>query len=92
MNDRLRKLLFLKGRLVYGEGVPFFDADGNRSDGTGEHVIWLHPVRENGRLAPRAVIRVIRLSSQALPRREWQTVGTLNVTYDWPARPTRAEP
>jgi hypothetical protein len=40
-----------EGRIIFGaEGKLLFDAQGNRSGGTGEHVVWLRPDvrREHG--------------------------------------------
>lgn len=39
-------------------GVPFFDAEGNRHPGTGEHIVWLQPLFDGPRNLPQAVISV----------------------------------
>ena len=42
------------------KGQPLFAANGNRRSGTGEHVVCLRPVIENGRVLPRARLEVWR--------------------------------
>jgi hypothetical protein len=47
------------GRARFGrDGAPLFDERGNRSSGTGGHVVWLHPAIEGRRRLPRAQISV----------------------------------
>ncbi len=50
------------------EGFPLFSRDerhpGNRLSGTGEHVVWLRPVVEQGSLQPRATITVWTLQPE----------------------------
>jgi hypothetical protein len=84
---RLRGLHWLQGRLHAGsEGRPFFDANGDRSAGTGEHIVWVQPLREAGRVMPRATISVWRLGPGHNGRFRWFLAGApLRVTYDWPA-------
>jgi hypothetical protein len=84
--SRLRGLRWLKGHLrTGGEGRPFFNADGDRSAGTGEHVVWVHPVREGGRVMARATISVWRLGPDHAGQFRWHLAGEpLQVTYDWP--------
>jgi hypothetical protein len=62
--------------------TPFFDAEGNRTAGTGEHIIWLKPIFEGARVLPQATLNVFRLDLQA-GAASWQQVGQpLNVFYD----------
>ena len=62
-------------------GVPFFDGEGNRRPGTGEHIVWLRPRTEGSRTLPQATITVWRLRSDD-PSGGWQRVGQLDVSYD----------
>ncbi|MCI0681211.1 MAG: hypothetical protein L0Y71_03830 [Gemmataceae bacterium] len=45
-------------------GLPFFDADGDRTPGTGAHVVWLRPTYDGTRNLPRAVISVWNVAGQ----------------------------
>jgi hypothetical protein len=85
---RLRQLRWLTGRVRTGsEGTVFFDEDGDRSAGTGEHVIWLRPMRRDGRVLAQATITVWRLGPQQQGRAGWVLAGPpLEVLYDWPSR------
>src|SRR5205823_6219077 len=57
---RLREVRWNRGRLAFGDdGVPLFDAGGNRRGDTGEHIVWLRPaVVEARQVRPRATIEV----------------------------------
>jgi hypothetical protein len=81
----LRQLRWRDGGVhLYGSGIPFFNADGDRSDNTGEHVVWVQPERLNGRVLARATIRVWGHGPAGA---RWQPAGRpLTVLYDWPAR------
>jgi hypothetical protein len=47
------------GRIAFGtDGNPLFDAQGNRASGTGEHLVWLRPVRPRKPGDPPAFIEV----------------------------------
>jgi hypothetical protein len=72
LNLRLRQSRWRKGRVFAAdpvdgppeEGVPLFDADGDRHSPTGEHIVWLKPLYEEQRTLPQAVITVWRLRSE----------------------------
>lgn len=89
--NRLRQMRWHKGRVEFfagedGElpGVPFFDNEGNRRPGTGEHIVWLRPVFDGNRVLPEAYITIWRASGK--DRGEtWRTHGSpLHVLYDQP--------
>jgi hypothetical protein len=91
LQRRLRQVRWWKGRInLGGDGTSFFDADGDRSAGTGEHVIWLQPRRKDGQVLAQAVIEVWRRGVSVRGRPTWQMAGRpaapLEVQYDWPSR------
>lgn len=64
-------------------GLPFFDADGDRTPGTGEHVVWLRPAFEGQRNLPRATISVWHVAGA-----EWElSCAPLEVFYNRPNLP-----
>jgi hypothetical protein len=93
LNDRLHGALWKRGRVDMpgfagapvddnGAGVPLFDADGNRSPRTGEHVVWLRP---GGVEKPaQATITVWRRRPEGAPEGDsWvQAGGAVRVSYD----------
>jgi hypothetical protein len=91
LNLRLRQSRWKKGRVfafdpVDGspdEGVPLFDADGDRHSPTGEHIVWLKPLYEDQRTLPQAVITVWRLRSEDAAS-GWRQVREepLHVSYE----------
>ena len=70
------------------KGQSLFAANGNRRSGTGEHVVCLRPVIENGRVLPRARLEVWgwRPSrSSESPGPTWEPRGEpLLLSYDPP--------
>ena len=61
------------------EGIALFSPDGQRDSGTGEHVIYLRPVRQGDRVLPSAVIEVWARRGD----RSWTLVEpSLTVSYD----------
>ena len=90
--ERLHHTRWNKGRVLNNrmqtevfQTVPFFDADGNRRPGTGEHVIWLRPLFEGNRNLAAAVITVWRMSGTD-PQKIWRPVSEpLQVLYDRPS-------
>lgn len=65
-----------------GEGSPFFDREGDRTAGTGEHVVWLEPIYEGYRVLPESNLHVYRLSKLGPPS-VWEAAGPpLRVSYD----------
>lgn len=84
--DRLRTMMWHATNVVPGPeasgAVRFFDAEGNRTAGTGEHVVWLRPKFEGDRVLPEATLGVYGLELQR-DRSIWQRVGPpLPVFYD----------
>jgi hypothetical protein len=91
LNDRLHGALWKRGQVEMpgfagappdgnGAGVPLFDADGNRSPRTGEHVVWLRP----GENPAQATITVWRRRPEGAPEGDgWVPAGgKLQVSYD----------
>lgn len=82
---RLRELRWLRGRVKAGDGgaetmgsKAFFDAEGNRASGTGEHVVWLQPRFDGELILSQAKITVWRVVDDA-----WRLAGTpLDVYYN----------
>src|SRR5262249_46214818 len=54
-----------------------FDPCGNRNRGTGESVVWLHPLADAGWVLPRARLTVW----QVTPHDEWRREGGPTITY-----------
>jgi hypothetical protein len=91
LSEGLQQARWARGRVLSGpdaegwaDAIPLFDQEGNRHRGTGERVIWLRPMNDNGRTQPQAT-----LSVWYLPNREggrvWRQFGpSLAVTYDRP--------
>lgn len=64
-------------------GLPFFDADGDRAPGTGEHIVWLQPTFEGQRNLPQATIRIWHVGGAG-----WeQSCAPLDVLYNRPNIP-----
>jgi hypothetical protein len=89
MRDRLQQAIWHQGRvrsrLVHpaAQGaLPFFDAEGNRAPGTGEHVVWLQPKRDGMRVLPEAILSVWHVDSEGSPPRWSLTDDPLHVRYD----------
>ncbi len=61
-----------------------FDKDGNRKNGTGEHVVWLRPTGLGRRVEPEAEISVWPLPNGWRPGQHWdgEAVWKLGVRYD----------
>ena len=76
MLDRVRQLRWRDGAVrphLPGDpqaGLPFFDADGDRTPGTGEHIVWLRPAFEKTRVLPQATITVWHVAGTG-----WQLSG-----------------
>ncbi len=84
--ERLRDVMWRATNVVPGPraagSIPFFDAEGNRTAGTGEHVVWLRPIFEGTRVLPEATLSIYGLEVQG-GRTIWQRVGRpLSVFYD----------
>ena len=64
-------------------GQPFFDEQGNRRSGTGEHVVYLRPVvRGNAQLAEATLEVWAWQSSLSQGRRSWLQRSSLSIYYD----------
>jgi hypothetical protein len=78
LGRRLRQARWHMGHVSFGdEGPLLFDRDGNRRSGTGEHVVWLRPVVQGGRVQPEAVIMVWSWGEVG-----WERHRALEVAYD----------
>ncbi len=91
LRERLAGALWNKGHVeVAGFGgraarstVRLFDADGNRSGRTGEHVVWLRPSGGRAEDLAQATISVWRRRPEGFPGDGWvQAAEELNVRYD----------
>jgi hypothetical protein len=81
LGARLRQARWHGGRVSFGdEGPPLFDADGNRRDGTGEHVVWLRPTVEGDRVLSHSTVRVFDWQGPA-EGGAWRLVRRLEVDY-----------
>jgi hypothetical protein len=78
LRSRLRRACWKDGRVFLGDGgPPLFDAAGDRTPLTGEHVVALSPHFETARVLPEAELTVWQ------PRKEtWERIGVLPLTYD----------
>jgi hypothetical protein len=56
-----------------GNKPRLFDDSGNREPGTGECIVWLHPVRSEGMLLPEAALRVYSRAGQGTSG-EWKLI------------------
>jgi hypothetical protein len=74
----------LDGKLIIQpRGKPLFRPDGQRTSGTGEHVIYLRPLFQGARVLPRAVIEVwSRQPSEDLTNVWIRYREPLTVSYD----------
>jgi hypothetical protein len=70
--------------VCFGEnGVPFFDEEGNRRSGTGEHVVALLPVFKGDTVMPEALLEIWAWNPKQEGSREpWQRVDRLPVRYE----------
>jgi hypothetical protein len=81
--DRLRTMHVNDDGFGYDAGGLLFTPHGNRRGGTGEHVVWLRPHLDDGRVLPEATIEVWTWRSASEGGRRWLPVGTpLRATYD----------
>ena len=63
--------------------LPFFDENGNRCSGTGEHVVYLRPVTRGSAQLAEAILEVWAWQTSARDgRRSWLQRTTLPVYYD----------
>jgi hypothetical protein len=75
---RLKKARWQRDHIVFdGDHPLLFDEKGNRTDGTGEHIVWIQPQFEGSRVQAKSKITVFT------PGTPWQAVGPpLLVDYD----------
>lgn len=82
IRTRLRSIVWTGDRIGLGKAsaLAFFDVEGNRSAGTGEHIVWLRPHHEGARVLAQADLSVWRTGKGAAA---WQRVGEpLTLYYD----------
>jgi hypothetical protein len=77
------------GHVTYtADNEPLFDANRNRREGTGEHVVLLQPQRDqHGLLQPEAIITLWSRTTQAGLHQDWQQAAILPKVYYADARP-----
>lgn len=64
-------------------GLPFFDDDGDRAPGTGEHIVWLQPAFDGPRNLPQATISIWHVAGPG-----WEmSCAPLEVSYNRPSIP-----
>ncbi|HXG11143.1 MAG TPA: hypothetical protein VNK04_15390 [Gemmataceae bacterium] len=64
-------------------GRRLFDDDGNRRTGTGEHIVWLHPLLRGEQVLPQATLSVwYRPTDGPASAAPWQQLIALPVDYD----------
>jgi hypothetical protein len=79
---RLRWSTAVNG-LGYGiEGRPLFDDQGDRNNGTGEHVVYLRPSIHDYEVEPEASLEVWRWQADNEPGRRWIPSATLHLDYE----------
>jgi hypothetical protein len=82
LGARLRQARWRDDHVAFGgDGPELFDADGNRRDGTGEHIVWLRPAVRRARVLPQAAIEVYDRQGQDASG-PWRLVRRLDVDYD----------
>ncbi|MFO0968391.1 MAG: hypothetical protein U0793_22780 [Gemmataceae bacterium] len=87
---RLRRSVWLKGRIHKhpegaDEGIPLFTEEGDRSSGTGEHIVWVQPLFDKGgRILQRANISIWGVNAKDIHR--WfirpEIAPPLSVSYN----------
>jgi hypothetical protein len=66
-----------------GDEPSFFDADGNRRPGTGEHIVYLRPSIRGSAVLPEATITVWSWQAQATAEHgHWRPKATVPVHYE----------
>jgi hypothetical protein len=85
---KLRHSVWRDGHVFRGsesaKETPFFDAEGNRTPMTGEHVVWLQPHFKGARILPDAELSVWSAGG-SVTKTTWQRVGdAMTLDYDRP--------
>lgn len=76
MKERLRQLRWAGDSLSFApHGRLLFDANRNRQEGTGEHIVWLQPHRDGSRILPKSTISVWHKSPQPNDSPAWRMYG-----------------
>ncbi|MFL5243067.1 MAG: hypothetical protein ACJ8FY_13245 [Gemmataceae bacterium] len=80
--QRFQQARWDQGRIaLHGDYPLLFDEKGNRSSGTGEHVVWIRPSINASRVDPKARIEVFTPDKKE--GKGWQLVGNpLEVGYE----------
>jgi hypothetical protein len=69
---------------------PYFNADGERKEGSGERVCWLRPQIDGGRVLPRATLEVwSRRPADAGAARHWKWTRCETLPIDYEADPLK---
>ncbi len=74
----------LRASSLGGSGVPFFQTNGNRQEGSGEYIVCLRPHQHEGQILPVATIEVWAWRANGGPAgtsRSWDYRGALLVGY-----------
>jgi hypothetical protein len=69
-------------RAVRMAGKALFKPDGNRNDGTGEHIVWLRPRFAGDRVLPEADLSVWTRQGENETVGLWHSVAELELTYE----------
>jgi hypothetical protein len=78
--DKLRTIRLLNGRFGYDpQGFPLFDEHGKRNGGTGEHVVYLRPIRKGELVLSVAKAEVWTRDAAPGQRPIWRLVGDLTI-------------
>jgi hypothetical protein len=63
-------------------GTPLFDENGNRRNGTGEHIVYLRPSLEGTEVLPQATIAVWSWEPVNERGRQWRRLRLMTVDYE----------
>ena len=64
------------------DGRELFDKEGNRHGGTGEHVVWVRPIVEGGRILPVSILEVWGRNLVNSSGYRWEHYRTLRAKYE----------
>jgi hypothetical protein len=83
--EKLHAVRLVNGRFVIEppdtepKGVELFSKDGKRNGGTGEHVVYLRPLRQGGLVLSDAMAEVWTRDAAPGTRPRWRLVGSLHI-------------